>query len=270
MSRTKSAVARNAVNDAAVAAERPVLDRREWFQIYRHAYWVAIEREDEIWAVVAFLTQIQKLDAKAYRDLALGNVHLSQTSGAELATLESVPRASSACARCLSAMKANGRRATSCGSCTASRPIISSPRSRPMPKANGEAESCNHWRRISPRRICVSSRTIMRVFPTRRCRQPARRGGGGAGAEIGRRRCAKRERTALRDIPQQCRALNRAALVPPQQHDGADDEERSDQKSGEGTAEPGAESLARSLGEVIGHMRPYLDCGCAYGIVLRP
>jgi hypothetical protein len=30
---------------------------------------------------------------------------------------------------------------------------------------------------------------------------------------------------------------------------GADDEERSDQKSGEGTAEPGAESLARSLGE---------------------
>ena len=36
-----------------------------------------IEREDEIWAVVAFLTQIQKLDAKAYRDLALGNVHLS-------------------------------------------------------------------------------------------------------------------------------------------------------------------------------------------------
>jgi len=100
MSRTKSAVARNAVNDAAVAAERPVLDRREWFQIYRHAYWVAIERGDEIWAVVAFLTQIQKLDAKAYRDLALGNVHLSQTSGAELATLESVPRASSACARC--------------------------------------------------------------------------------------------------------------------------------------------------------------------------
>ena len=98
MSRTKSAVARNAVNDAAVAAERPVLDRREWFQIYRHAYWVAIERRDL--AVVAFLTQIQKLDAKAYRDLALGNVHLSQTSGAELATLESVPRASSACARC--------------------------------------------------------------------------------------------------------------------------------------------------------------------------
>lgn len=73
---------------------------RNGFKYTGHAHWVAIEREDEIWAVVAFLTQIQKLDAKAYRDLALGNVHLSQTSGAELATLESVPRASSACARC--------------------------------------------------------------------------------------------------------------------------------------------------------------------------
>src|SRR6188472_3528985 len=168
---------------------------RNGFKYTGHAHWVAIEREDEIWAVVAFLTQIQKLDAKAYRDLALGNVHLSQTSGAELATLESVPRASSACARCLSAMKANGRRATSCGSCTACRPIISSPRSRPMPKANGEAESCNHWRRISPRRICVRLADYYAGLPTRRCRQPARRGGGGARAEIGRRRCAKRERT---------------------------------------------------------------------------
>lgn len=62
--------------------------------------WVAIEREDEIWAVVAFLTRVQGLDAEAYRELALGNVHLSQQSGAELATLESNPRASGACARC--------------------------------------------------------------------------------------------------------------------------------------------------------------------------
>jgi cytochrome c553 len=100
MSRTKSAVARNAVNDAAVAAERPVLDRQEWFQIYRACPLGRDRARGRDLAVVAFLTQIQKLDAKAYRDLALGNVHLSQTSGAELATLESVPRASSACARC--------------------------------------------------------------------------------------------------------------------------------------------------------------------------
>ena len=144
--------------------------------------WVAIEREDEIWAVVAFLTQIQKLDAKAYRDLALGNVHLSQTAVPSLRHSSPSP-GRLRLAPGATAMKANGRRATSCGSCTASRPIISSPRSRPVPKANGEAESCNHWRRISPRRICVSSRTIMRVFPTRRCRQPAQtrrsRSGGG-------------------------------------------------------------------------------------------
>ena len=79
----------------------------ELFWIVKHGFkytgmpgWVAIEREDEIWAVVAFLTRIQGLDAEAYRDLALGNVHLSQQSGAELATLESNPRAAGACARC--------------------------------------------------------------------------------------------------------------------------------------------------------------------------
>jgi cytochrome c553 len=62
--------------------------------------WVAIEREDEIWAVVAFLTRIQKLNAEAYRDLALGNVHLPEQSCSELATLDANPTASGACARC--------------------------------------------------------------------------------------------------------------------------------------------------------------------------
>jgi cytochrome c553 len=62
--------------------------------------WVAIERDDEIWAVVAFLTHIQKLDAETYRGLALGDVRLSQQNGAELATLQSFVPASSACARC--------------------------------------------------------------------------------------------------------------------------------------------------------------------------
>jgi hypothetical protein len=108
MSRTKSAVARNAVNDAAVAAERPVLDRREWFQIYRHAYWVAIEREDEIWAVVAFLTQIQKLDAKAYRDLALGNVHRPKQAVPSLRHSSPSP-GRLRLAPGATAMKANGR-----------------------------------------------------------------------------------------------------------------------------------------------------------------
>src|SRR6186713_690881 len=149
---------------------------RNGFKYTGHAHWVAIEREDEIWAVVAFLTQIQKLDAKAYRDLALGNVHLSQTSGAELATLESVPRASSACARC-HGDEGQWPLSNVVPILHGQPPVYLLASLKAYAKANGEAESCNHWRRISPRRICVSSRTIMRVFPTRRCRQPARRGG---------------------------------------------------------------------------------------------
>jgi len=54
----------------------------------------------QFWAVVAFLTRIQKLDAEAYRDPALGNVHLPEQSGSELATLDANPTASGACARC--------------------------------------------------------------------------------------------------------------------------------------------------------------------------
>jgi len=80
---------------------------RELFWIIKNGFkytgmpgWVAVEREDEIWAVVAFVARMQALDAEGYRDLALGNVQLSQQSGAELATLESNPKASSACARC--------------------------------------------------------------------------------------------------------------------------------------------------------------------------
>ena len=62
--------------------------------------WGAIDREDEIWAVVAFLTRVQSLDPDAYRNLALGTVHLPQQSGAELATFDAKPMASGACARC--------------------------------------------------------------------------------------------------------------------------------------------------------------------------
>lgn len=82
-------------------------NERELFWIVKHGFkytgmpgWVAIEREDEIWAVVAFLVRLPKLDADGYRDLALGNVQLTLQSGAELATMESNPKAASACARC--------------------------------------------------------------------------------------------------------------------------------------------------------------------------
>jgi cytochrome c553 len=79
----------------------------ELFWIVKHGFkytgmpgWVAIEREDEIWAVVAFLRRLSEIDAERYKDLALGKVLLSPQRGAELATMESNPRAASACARC--------------------------------------------------------------------------------------------------------------------------------------------------------------------------
>ena len=67
-----------------------------------------IEREDEIWAVVAFLTQIQKLDAKAYRDLALGNVHRPKQAVPSLRHSSSSP-GRLRLAPGATAMKANGR-----------------------------------------------------------------------------------------------------------------------------------------------------------------
>ena len=166
---------------------------RNGFKYTGHAHWVAIEREDEIWAVVAFLTQIQKLDAKAYRDLALGNVHLSQTSGAELATLESVPRASSACARC------HGDE----GQWPQSN-LVRILHGQPADYLLASLKACAEGKRRSgimqPLAADLAPEDMRELadyyaIPTRRCRQPARRGGGGAGAEIGRRRCVKRERT---------------------------------------------------------------------------
>jgi cytochrome c553 len=80
---------------------------RELFWIVRHGIkytgmpgWVALEREDEVWAVVAFLRQLPKLDADAYRKLALGSVRVADESGARLATIEASPHNAGACARC--------------------------------------------------------------------------------------------------------------------------------------------------------------------------
>ena len=79
----------------------------ELFWIVKHGFkytgmpgWVALERDDEIWAVVAFLKTLPTLDAAGYRDLALGDVRVAARSGSELATSESNPEAVSACARC--------------------------------------------------------------------------------------------------------------------------------------------------------------------------
>jgi cytochrome c553 len=62
--------------------------------------WAALEREDEIWAAVAFVRQIPKLDPEVYRAWALGGVRLPGQSGKELATVESNLQGAGACARC--------------------------------------------------------------------------------------------------------------------------------------------------------------------------
>lgn len=62
--------------------------------------WVAAGRDDEVWAVVAFLRRLPKMDAAAYRDLALGNLSVPEQSGREIATTEDTSGAVSACARC--------------------------------------------------------------------------------------------------------------------------------------------------------------------------
>jgi cytochrome c553 len=82
-------------------------EERELFWIVKHGFkytgmpgWVALERNDEIWAVVAFLKALPTLDADGYRDLALSKLRVSARTGSELATAESNPEAVSACARC--------------------------------------------------------------------------------------------------------------------------------------------------------------------------
>lgn len=62
--------------------------------------WAAQQRDDEVWAVVAFLRRLPTLDAAAYRELALGGLTVPAQSGSEIATTEGTSEAVSACARC--------------------------------------------------------------------------------------------------------------------------------------------------------------------------
>jgi len=79
----------------------------ELFWIVKHGLKYAgmpafpsLERDDEIWAVVAFLRRLPELDRLAYRTLALGEVEPERPSGAEIAGGGSDQEAVGACARC--------------------------------------------------------------------------------------------------------------------------------------------------------------------------
>jgi cytochrome c553 len=80
---------------------------KELFWIVKHGLkytgmpgWVAIDRDDEVWAVVAFLQKLPDLDVAGYRELALGGVRVSEQSGLEIAIAQSAYDAVGACARC--------------------------------------------------------------------------------------------------------------------------------------------------------------------------
>ena len=77
-----------------VARPRAVLDRQARHQIHRHAgLGRAAARDDEVWALVAFLRRLPALDADGYRALALGDLAIRRESGREVATTETARRA---------------------------------------------------------------------------------------------------------------------------------------------------------------------------------
>jgi cytochrome c553 len=84
-------------------------DAAELFYIVKHGIkftgmpaWPAPHRDDEVWAVVAFLREMPKLDAAAYHELAVGPGR--QAEGAPIENLQpprEAPRAvTQSCARC--------------------------------------------------------------------------------------------------------------------------------------------------------------------------
>jgi len=62
--------------------------------------WSAQQRDDEVWALTAFLRRLPSLDAAQYRNLALGGLQVPPQSGESLATSETIAPAIGACARC--------------------------------------------------------------------------------------------------------------------------------------------------------------------------
>lgn len=79
----------------------------ELFWIVRHGLkyagmpgWPVLQREDEVWALVAFLRRLPVLDRAAYRALAMGEVADEPQTSEELATGRGTSDAVEACARC--------------------------------------------------------------------------------------------------------------------------------------------------------------------------
>jgi cytochrome c553 len=91
-----------------LAAEIPAWRDRELFWIVKNGIkytgmpgWVSPQRDDEVWAVVAFLKRYPALDAEGYRRLARGPLPVPAQTGAQIATAGAAAAdATGACGRC--------------------------------------------------------------------------------------------------------------------------------------------------------------------------
>jgi cytochrome c553 len=80
---------------------------RELFWIVKHGIkytgmpaWVVQDRDDEVWAVVAFLKRLPELDPESYRRLATGVAEAPAQSGRDIASVGRLADVVGSCARC--------------------------------------------------------------------------------------------------------------------------------------------------------------------------
>ncbi len=80
---------------------------QELFWVVKHGLkyagmpaWVAQDRDDEVWAVVAFIRLLPRMTPESYQALALGEARLDRPGDKEIASGEMSPDGGRACARC--------------------------------------------------------------------------------------------------------------------------------------------------------------------------
>jgi cytochrome c553 len=91
--------------DLAEAA--PHWKDRELFWIVKHGIkytgmpaWASLQRDDEVWAMVAFLKRLPGLDAQSYRELAFGVPKEPARSGRDIASSHATDEAFGTCMHC--------------------------------------------------------------------------------------------------------------------------------------------------------------------------
>ena len=149
---------------------RPWKDE-ELFWIVQHGIkytgmpgWVALERDDEIWAVVAFIKRMPQMTAGSYPELALGSVRSASQDGKALATVELDPQSTGACARCHGA-EAMDRPARWCLVLHGQPAEFLATSLQEYASGTGAAASCSRSRHLSAARTSVALPTT-----TRNCR----------------------------------------------------------------------------------------------------